>query len=184
MKTPLKCVLCVLPLVLAGCIHKNEQAQNQPLAPPVIDTPPPAPVPSPTDLPPPVVTTPPAEKPQVQEQPPAPPAQKPARRPARRAKPETKPAEQTANSVPAVAAIGQLTPGDSSDLRSQTEQSIQSVEQGLKGVTRGLSDQEQKTVAQIREFIKQARAALGSGDVDGAHTLALKAKVLLSEIKP
>ena len=33
-----------------------------------------------------------------------------------------------------------------------------------------------KTAAQIREFLKQARQALTSGDVDGAHTLAVKAK--------
>jgi hypothetical protein len=37
-------------------------------------------------------------------------------------------------------------------------------------------------VAQIKEFLKQARTALGSGDVDGAHTLAVKAKVLFGEI--
>jgi len=39
--------------------------------------------------------------------------------------------------------------------------------------------QDQKTADQIREFLKQARAALASGDVDGARTLAAKAKALL-----
>ena len=38
------------------------------------------------------------------------------------------------------------------------------------------------TAAQIREYLKQARVALGSGDVDGASTLAAKAKVLLGEL--
>jgi hypothetical protein len=52
----------------------------------------------------------------------------------------------------------------------------------LNGLTRKLSGQEQKTAAQIREYLKQAREALISGDVDGAHTLAAKAKVLLSEL--
>jgi hypothetical protein len=52
----------------------------------------------------------------------------------------------------------------------------------LIGLNRSLNDQEQKTAAQIREFLKQAREALASGDVDGAHTLAAKAKVLLSEL--
>jgi hypothetical protein len=52
----------------------------------------------------------------------------------------------------------------------------------LSEITRKLNDQEQKTAAQIREFIKQAKAALAASDVDGAHTLAVKAKVLLAEI--
>jgi hypothetical protein len=55
-------------------------------------------------------------------------------------------------------------------------------ERGLKDLNRQLNDQEQKTLVQIREFLKQARAALTTGDVDGAHTLAVKAKVLLGEI--
>ncbi len=45
-----------------------------------------------------------------------------------------------------------------------------------------LSDPEQKTADHIREFLKQARAALASGDVEGAHTLAAKAQVLLAEL--
>ena len=47
-------------------------------------------------------------------------------------------------------------------------------EKTLNGITRKLNDQEQKTAAQIREFLKQARDALTAGDVDGAHTLALE----------
>ena len=82
-----------------------------------------------------------------------------------------------------MSAIGQLSPGDPSDLREQTVESITSTEHGLKDINnRQLNDQEQKTVAQIKEFLKQARTALGSGDVDGAHTLAVKAKVLFGEI--
>ena len=69
-------------------------------------------------------------------------------------------------------------------MRQQTDASIASTEKALNGITRKLNDQEQKTAAQIREFIKQAREALTSGDVDGAHTLALKAKVLLDELHP
>jgi hypothetical protein len=52
----------------------------------------------------------------------------------------------------------------------------------LDNIGRKLNGQEEKTAGQIREFLKQARAALGSGDVDGAHTLAAKAKVLLGEL--
>jgi pantothenate synthetase len=81
-----------------------------------------------------------------------------------------------------VSAIGQLSSGDPADLRQRTINSIVATERGLSSITRSLSDQEQKTAAQIREFLKQARAALASGDVDGAHTLAAKARVLLGEL--
>jgi flagellin-specific chaperone FliS len=37
-------------------------------------------------------------------------------------------------------------------------------------------------VAQIKEYLKQAKEALNSGDVDGAHTLATKAKAVLTEL--
>jgi ribosomal protein S20 len=52
----------------------------------------------------------------------------------------------------------------------------------LNGITRQLSDSEKKTDAQIREFLKQAREALNTGDVDGADKLVTKAKVLLAEL--
>lgn len=195
MKTPRKSVAVLfLSLLVSGCFHKREQAQNQPLAPPVVDTPPPAPAPAPApqDLPPPVVTLPQTQTAQQPVQPPKP-EEKP-KHTSHRSKPESrsdsrpesrsdsKPVEQASNGTPAVSAIGQLSPGDPSDLRTQTDDSIASTERGLKDLNRTLSDQEQKTVAQIREFLKQARAALTTGDVDGAHTLALKAKVLFGEI--
>jgi hypothetical protein len=58
----------------------------------------------------------------------------------------------------------------------QTSDLIATTERGLNGITRSLNEQEQKTAAQIREFLKQAREALTSNDV------AVKAKVLLSEL--
>lgn len=195
MKTPRKSVAVLfLSLLVTGCFHKTEQAQNQPLAPPVVDAPPPAPAPAPApqDLPPPVVTLPQTQTAQQTAPPPKPeekpkhtsrrskPDSKPDSRP--ESKPDSKPVEQASSGTPAVSAIGQLSPGDPSDLRNQTEDSIASTERGLKDLNHTLSDQEQKTVAQIKEFLKQARAALTTGDVDGAHTLALKAKVLFGEI--
>lgn len=186
MRTPLKRVAWLLPFLLTGCFHKTQQAQNQqPLAPPIVDTPLPAPQTSSGELPPPVVTTPAPAQPPAQTAPPAKQEEKPPKKPVHHPKPDVKQAEQqqASNGAPGVSAIGQLTPGDSSDLRSQTEQSLNATEQGLKGINRELNDQEQKTVAQIREFLKQARTALTSGDIDGAHTLAVKAKVLLGEIR-
>ncbi|HUX27640.1 MAG TPA: hypothetical protein VMV39_02585 [Terracidiphilus sp.] len=94
----------------------------------------------------------------------------------------TKDVEEVASASPGVSAIGQLSTGDPSDLRGQTVDSIAATERTLNGINRKLNTQEEKTAAQIREFLKQAKAALNSGDVDGAHTLALKAKVLLAEL--
>lgn len=187
MKAPFKSVLWVLPVLLAGCTHKTQQAQVQPLAPPIVATPPPTPQPAAADTPPQVVTVPQQQQPQQppEPEPPAKQETKPAHRQTHHNKTSepAKPTEQAANTAgPEVSAIGQLTSGDSGDLRGQTEQAVASIDQGLKRISRPLSDQEQKTAAQIREFLKQARTALGAGDVDGAHTLAMKARVLLGEL--
>jgi len=191
MKLPAKCVAGLLPLVLAGCVHKSNQVQVQPpLAPPILDSPPVKTAP-PTDLPPPVVTAPkqtPAET--ASTQPPPPPAKPKHRRP------PAKPAEQAASTPQpsgntqevaksdgsAVSAIGQLSTGDEGDMRTQTENSISATERGLREIGRKLNEQEQKTADQIADFLKEARKALTTGDVDGAQTLAAKAKVLLGEL--
>ena len=73
---------------------------------------------------------------------------------------------------------------DPPNMRQQTDDSIASTEKTLNGITRKLNDQEQKTAAQIREYLKQAREALTAGNVDGANNLAFKAKVLLDELRP
>lgn len=168
----------LLPFLLTGCIHKTQIAQNQPLAPPVEDTPPPRPEPSPTNLPPPVVTIP-EKEPLPQLTPPP----EPVKKPPKHRKPAN-PNPQIGSTTPALSAIGPLSTGDPPNLRQQTDALLESTEKSLNGITRKLNDQEEKTAAQIREFIKQARAALTAGDVDGAHTLAVKAKVLLDELHP
>ena len=167
MKFPAKSIAWLLPLLLMGCIHKTHQSQVQPpLAPPIEDTPPPNPDNAPANLPQPVISVPapaPAPTPTANEEPPKPPPKhkKPVAKTnptttARITSPATQdaPQQQASNSVPGVPAAGQLTSGE----------------------------QEQKTSTQIREFLKQAKTALGSGDLDGANTLVVKAKVLLSEL--
>jgi len=179
MKLPRTSVAFLLPLVLAACSHKTNQTQVQPLAPPIDDSLP-KPVPSPTHLPPPEISVPSqasgADSKPAEQTPPAP---KP---PVHHRKPVNKNTEQASNGA-SVSAIGQLSSGDSSDQRSQTANSIAATERGLNGITRPLSDAEQKTATHIREFLKQAHTALASGDIDGAQTLAAKAKVLLGEIR-
>ena len=181
-------VAFLLPLLLSACTHKADISQMQPLAPPIEDTPPPPPDSAPTNLPAPVITIPKTETPVVvQEQP------KPAPKHHKAAKPSPSapgsPAAQqptqtaTADAPPAeVSAIEQLSPTDPPNSKKEAEDSISEVEKGLAGVNRTLSPTEEKTSAQIKEYLKQARTALTSGDVDGAKTLAKKAKALLGEL--
>jgi outer membrane biosynthesis protein TonB len=180
MRAPAKCVVLLLPILLTGCFHRQPQPQPQPVAPELAQTPPPAPVPV---TPPPIVTPtpPPAAAPTAET---APPPEEPENPAVHHKKRADKPAPEAASNAetPAVNAIGQLSSGDPETARKDVEDSIAATEYKLKQLTRPLNDQEQKTVAQIKEFLKQAKSALGSGDADGANTLALKAKVLLSEL--
>jgi hypothetical protein len=176
MKLPAKIVAWVLPLLLTGCIfHKTPKATVQPTAPPITAA---STVPPPAQLPPPEVTIP--TKPQVTDT--TLPSQ-PVKTPPRHKKPVPDATQQTASTAPAVSAIGQLSSGAPSQTRLDTEASIAQTERGLNGINRSLNDQEQKTAEHIREFLKQAKDALTSGDVDGAATLAAKAKVLLTELQ-
>jgi hypothetical protein len=81
-----------------------------------------------------------------------------------------------------VSAIGTLTSGEPVGMRRETEESLAATERGVNSIRRNLSDQERKTVAQIQQYIKQAREALNTGDVGGAFTLAAKAKTVLTEL--
>jgi hypothetical protein len=174
-------VALLLPFFLTGCfhIHKVQTQQDQFFAPPLANLPKP-PLVHP-DLPDEALVIP--EQPLAtdadMEQEPVPPA---------RHKRTAKPAQQAANTppepaeTPGVSAIGQLSSGEPSDLSQETSNLIVATERGLNGLGRTLSGQEQKTADQIKEYLKKAKEALISGDVDGAHTLAAKAKVLLSEL--
>jgi hypothetical protein len=175
-------VACLLPFFLTGCFHfhKAQNQQVQYLAPPST-------VPKPAvehpDLPDSAVTIP--EQPLKTETPaevadtPKPPTRRHrSPKPVQQAAVTPPPAAET----PGVSAIGQLSTGDPSELRRQTEDSLSAIEHGLNGLGRVLNDQEQKTATQIREYLRQAREALLSNDVDGASTLAAKAKVLLHEL--
>ena len=177
-------LLTVLALpVLQGCDQKTPSQPTQSLAPPIVDAPPPKPATvSTADLPPPVVgTTPPATAPATQQAAaPAEPPKKPVHHPKKPASTTTDTASN--GPAPSVSAVGELSGGASGDLRSQTEGTIADTEKGVNAITRTLNDTETKTAAQIHEFLKQAKEALTSGDVDGAHTLAVKAKVLLAEL--
>lgn len=162
-----------LSILLAACSHKTNPPQTQTIAPPVSTSPKPNPEP--------VVLS------SAANAIPAPPLPelKPAahsHKPARQTKPAAVNTQQASSGSGGVSAIGQLSSGEPYDQRSRTSDAIIAIERGLNGLHRKLSNQDQKTAAQIREFLKQARTALASGDVDGAETLAAKAKVLLAEL--
>jgi guanylate kinase len=84
--------------------------------------------------------------------------------------------------------IGNLTEGDISgttqaQAQEDTEKLIQSTEKGLSSLQRSLNAQEQETAKQIKKFLDQAREALAAQDAGGAKTLAIKANLLLNELK-
>ena len=193
MKWVARRVAWLLPLVLCGCTHTVNQTPMQALAPPLEDTPPPPDL-APTALPAPVPTIPkttepmalPAEpvkavpkhhKSSLKAASPAQASAAPAPQPGTVAEappPAAPPAEESAS--------GKFGTPEGADSQKQTESFIDDVERGLNGIGRKLSDADTKTSMQIREFLKQARTALAGGDVDGAKTLATKAKALLGEL--
>ena len=81
--------------------------------------------------------------------------------------------------------IGQLTTGDSAmgeKAKHETADLISETLQGVNAIKRPLSSEEKVTALQIHTYLKQAQQALDTGDTDGAHNLATKAKLLLDEL--
>jgi hypothetical protein len=182
MKSPARCAAWLLPLLFSGCIHspfhKNQPAQVI-MAPPIPHTQPMELVS--VELPPAMRLIPgkPLYNLRVHDE-----TSKPLVRHRRPANPEIEIApEVPENQTPEVSAlVGPLSSGDPGSYRQQTEATIASIERGLSGINHPLNDSDQKTADQIREFLKQARTALASSDVDGAHNLAAKAQVLLAAL--
>jgi hypothetical protein len=173
MRLPVRCVAWLLPLFLTACIpitrHKPVQALPPSIHTQLTTTPIEL---SDSDLLIPI-TPPTSDISMLPQQSPKPPIKR--KRPAGDV-------QQAATESPGVSAIGQLSSGDLPDEWRQTVDSITATENGLNNIHRTLSTQERKTAAQIRQFLKQAKQALASGDVDGAQTLVAKAKVLLKEL--
>ncbi len=178
MKLPAKIVAWVLPWFLTGCWFHRHQKTPAPAIAPMIETS--ANAAPPAVEPPPEITIP--TQPQFTEKRLPYETLKPPPRHRRQPAPPPQETQQTTDNQPAVNAIGQLSTGDPIGARYQTENSINEIERVLNNLNRQLSGQEETTAAHIREFIKQAREALKSGDVDGASTLTAKAKVLLQEL--
>jgi ribosomal protein S20 len=83
------------------------------------------------------------------------------------------------------AAIGDLTAGGASNPQAQQQASdlIYSIQRRLNGLPAQTIRRQRSQVNRVRNFWKQAKDALNSGDVEGATTLATKAKLLLDDLE-
>lgn len=196
-------VLLAFSGLLSGCAHKPKatppsaaQAPALPVSTLARDTPPP-------DMPPPKLPQigPPNATSVASH--PNPKPQKPGRRKLRHMTIEASGSEQTAQTAApppkgpqpteqaSSAELGEISPigqlsaaGESMNTprRNQILDDINSTEKGLNEIKRPLTEEEQTTAAQIRTFLTKARDSIKQEDLDGAHTLVTKAKVLLAEL--
>lgn len=83
------------------------------------------------------------------------------------------------------ATLGALAPGGNSNPREQQEvaNKIAAVEKRVGELPGAILDREQKQIAKIRLFLKEASDALKGGDVDGAKILATKADLLVDDVQ-
>lgn len=81
-------------------------------------------------------------------------------------------------------AIGDLTAGGAANPQAQHEAAslIRTIEIRLNGLSPQTARKQRSQVNRVRNFWKQAQEALNSGDVEGATTLATKAKLLLDDL--
>ncbi len=190
-------LLSSLLLGLTGCWFKKKP----PLPPPSAQAPAPAPETAPQEPQPPP-TEPPKEEPKEAEAPAPPPKPKPKHHVARKtappppapAKPEEKPPQQASVKPPKIViqeggasnSSGQISTAiahdDATHHRLTTAQLLESTEVNLRGLNRALTAEEQATVAQIRDYMEQSRAATTQQDLVRAHNLALKAHLLSDEL--
>jgi len=94
-----------------------------------------------------------------------------------------------ADSAPAPSAppatLGALAPGGgSADPKQQQEvmAKIGAVEKRINDLPAATADREQKQIAKVRQFLKEASDALKGGDAEGAGILATKADLLMDDL--
>lgn len=87
---------------------------------------------------------------------------------------------------PATTPIGQLSAAPNTQGLPSSKSignEIQWIQGQLKNIHHALDAKQQRTASEIQTFLAKATNALQAGDLDGAHTLTVKARVLLSEIQ-
>ncbi len=100
------------------------------------------------------------------------------------------PAQPSATEAPATttasegSAIGALSLGGETNPRAQqqTSELLASIDRRLNALPANTVNAEKAQVSQIRNFQRQAQDALNSGDIEGATTLATKAKLILDDL--
>jgi ribosomal protein S20 len=174
-------ILCLgLMVGIEGCKHKTQLAPLPPVMTPIalVD------IPEPDDLP--------MIEPTAVKLPPVPVATnaKPKRekkKPALKVTPTPEPVQVASAAAPPAeeTVIGALTAGG--DANPQTKQEaadlIASIEKRIGGLSAQKAEEQKTQVSKVKNFLKDAEDALKSGDVEGAKTLATKARLLLDELE-
>lgn len=85
---------------------------------------------------------------------------------------------------PETATLGALGSGEDANPKQQKDVAarITTVEKRLNDLPGKVQDREQKQIAKVKLFSKEASDALKGGDVDGARILATKAELLLDDL--
>jgi hypothetical protein len=93
--------------------------------------------------------------------------------------------EAPAQTAAEVTAIGALSSGGDPNSRTQQEATdlIGSIDRRLNALPAPKVESEKTQISKIRNFQRQAQEALTSGDLEGAKTLATKAKLLLDDLE-
>ena len=83
------------------------------------------------------------------------------------------------------AKLGQLASGGNLNPQQQQEVAgkIAAVEKRMNDLPAAVADREQKSIAQVKLFLKEASDALKGGDVEGAKVLATKADLLVDDVQ-
>jgi hypothetical protein len=90
---------------------------------------------------------------------------------------------QGGTSEPSIQLAGGPSAGQATQAKDNAAQMLDSTEENLKKLSaRQLSDGEHDTVAQIRQFMEQSKAAVAAGDSERARTLAWKAETLSEDL--
>lgn len=175
-------VCAVLTCGLSGCMHLQKRPKV-PVLPPVLTPIELERLPPPEN--PPLVDTPVVELPPI---PVAAAAASPRRERRRIAPTKAVPAPEEASPEPATdttVAIGELTAGGAANPQAQQEAAdlIASIEKRLNALSAQTVRRQRAQINRVRNFWRQAREALNSGDTEGATTLATKAKLLLDDLE-
>lgn len=175
-------ILLGLSLALSGCKKKKPpvpppQAQaptitdtNVPSTIPEVPVPQPAPEPTPNAPAPTVARKPKATRPKVERKnPPAPPAS------------SDKPMIEEGKTEATPPLIASENP-QAAQLRADTNQLLGAAEYNINNLRRTPSKDDQAIIQHIRGFVDQSRQALKDGDIERAHTLAIKAHLMSDEL--